>query len=60
MERGNSADSKSSNSSGDLFNLGPYDEETEEEIQAKQKKLDDKEAKRKELNSLYHNCYFGK
>jgi hypothetical protein len=51
--------SVSSDSSGGLFNIGPYDTPNEEEIVAKQKKLEEKEARRHELNSVYHNCFFG-
>jgi hypothetical protein len=53
------SNSVSSDSSGGLFNVGVYNEVTEEEIQAKQKIQKEKEAKRAELNKVYHNCYFG-
>lgn len=51
--------SASSNSSGNLFDYGDYIIPTQEEIDEKEKRLAEKEAKRKELNDKYHNCYFG-
>jgi len=60
MENNSRRGSVSSNSSGDIFNVGPYDVETEEAILAKEKKLEEKEAKRNKLNGVYHNCFFGK
>jgi imidazolonepropionase-like amidohydrolase len=51
--------SSNSDSSGGLFNLGPYDNPDDVELAARQKKIEDREAKRAKMDKVYHNCYFG-